>query len=69
MGRVFCGKHNALACWNCDACPVCDGVRIGKGDYCQGCIAKAKAAGLVWSPYHQNFMKPGDARQSTLGFQ
>jgi len=64
MGKVYCASHNRRACWGCDSCPTCQPStgRLLRGDYCRACTERAKAAGLKWSPYHQNWVKPELAR-------
>lgn len=57
MGYVTCGEHpRRRCCWSCDKCPVCDGVKILRGDYCEACTAKIKAAGGIWSEFHQDYI-------------
>ena len=47
MGYVTCSGggskpvHRARrACWRCDRCPTCDGVRLNRDDYCRECAAE-----------------------------
>ncbi len=65
MGRVTCGKHGCVCCWNCDRCPKCEPETgtIGRGDYCHDCKVIMVARGFVWSAYYQNYVPQADAEK------
>ena len=55
IGRPRDHHRERRVCWRCDACPVCDGVKILRGDYCTDCTAAILAAGGVWDPDRRDY--------------